>query len=108
MIRAGTLIPSTSAVKRDAEEIGDGNRLLDKAGECCRRALDFLESITTLRAVKGRVESSEEKMLSLRPYTALSTAAARPFNRPSDWRRSCVGMPKHQITSEQGRSLPLG
>jgi len=41
MIRAGTLIPSTSAVKREAEEIGDGNRLLEKAGECCRRALDF-------------------------------------------------------------------
>jgi hypothetical protein len=45
-------------------------------------------------------------MLSLKPYTALSTAAARPFNRPSDWRRSCVGMPQHQITGEQGR-LPL-
>jgi hypothetical protein len=46
MIRAGTLIPSTSAVKREAEEIGDGNRLLEKAGECCRRALDFSEPIT--------------------------------------------------------------
>jgi len=57
---------------------------------------------------KDALTRSEEEMLSLRPYTALSTAAARPFNRPSDWRRSCVGMPKHQITGEQGRSLPSG
>jgi hypothetical protein len=58
--------------------------------------------------LKDAQSRSEEEMLSLRPYTALSTAAARPFNRLSDWRRSCVGMPKHQITGEQGRSVPLG
>ena len=46
-------------------------------------------------------------MLSLRPYTALSSATARPFNRPSDWRRSCVAMPINQITGNQGRSLAL-
>ena len=57
---------------------------------------------------KDALSRSEEEMLSLRPYTALSTAAARPFNRPSDWRRSCVAMPEHQITGEQGPSLPLG
>jgi len=56
---------------------------------------------------KDALRRPEEEMLSLRPYTALSTAAARPFNRPSDWRRLCVAMPKHQITGEQGRSLAL-
>jgi hypothetical protein len=57
-------------------------------------------------SVRNELNRSEEEMLSLKPYTALSTAAARPSNRPSDWRRSCVGMPQHQITGEQGR-LPL-
>jgi hypothetical protein len=58
------------------------------------------------RSVRNELSRSEEEMLSLKSYTALSSAAVRPFNRPSDWRRSCVGMPQHQITGEQGR-LPL-
>ena len=47
-------------------------------------------------------------MLSLRSYIALSTAAAQPFNRLGDWRRSCVVMTsEHQTTGkpEQGRRL---
>jgi len=56
---------------------------------------------------KDELRRPEEEMLSLRPYTTLSTAAARPFNRPSDWRRSCVCMSKHQISGEQGRSSAL-
>ena len=65
-------------------------------------ACDYL----TGRSVGKELNRSEEEMLSLKPYTALSTAAARPFNRSSDWRRSRVGMPQYQITGEQGR-LPL-
>ena len=69
--------------------------------------LTFLNRSLYQPAVKDALSRSEEQMLSLRPYTALSTAAARPFNRPSDWRRSCVGMTfEHQI-SKQGLGLHL-
>jgi hypothetical protein len=50
----------------------------------------------------------EEPMISLRTFIKLDTAAARSFNRPSDWRRACVGMvSEHQATGrpEQGPSL---
>ena len=59
------------------------------------------------RAEEGVLTRFEEEMLSLRSYLALATAAARPFDRPSDWRRSCVGMTfEHQI-SKQGQGLDL-
>jgi hypothetical protein len=65
------------------------------------------ESIEELAAKASELGKKKIPLLrSLKRYTALSTATARPFDRPSDWRRSCVGMPQHQITGEQGR-LPL-
>jgi hypothetical protein len=55
-----------------------------------------------------RESGSEEEMVSLAPYSAaLSIAAARPFQRPGDWRRACVVMAKHRKTGEQGRSAAL-
>jgi hypothetical protein len=46
-------------------------------------------------------------MLTLRPYIARSTAAAQPLDRLSDWRRSCVRMPKHQIKHQITGEQPL-
>jgi hypothetical protein len=71
--------------------------------------LDFWRmNVADTRALNNipasRVGRSEEEMLSPGPYIALSAAAAQPFDRLSDWRRSCVRMLKHRI-SEQARSL---
>ena len=50
----------------------------------------------------------EELMISLRAIVELHAAAARSFNRPSDWRRACVGMAsKHQATRRPERGLSL-
>jgi hypothetical protein len=57
---------------------------------------------------KSRGPSSEEVMLSTRSYTALSTAAALPSNRQSDWRCASVGMAfEHQTTGKPERGLGL-
>ena len=99
---AGKLPRRSSLISRDA------NGKLEKTRFFVSRNLDVLGACDYLlaRSIGDELNRAEEEMLSLRPYTALSTAAARPFNRPSDWRRSRVGMPQHQITGEQGR-LPL-
>jgi hypothetical protein len=58
---------------------------------------------------KSRGLSSEEVMLSTRSYTALSTAAALPFNRQGDWQRASVGRmaSEHQTIAKPERGLGL-
>jgi hypothetical protein len=64
------------SLRRSSRITQDANGKLEKPDFLCRGALTFWEPVT----VRNELNRPEEEMVPLRPYTALSTAAARPFS----------------------------